>query len=499
MMRRIAAAAAVSVAVGAVIYGATRSPARPPRSSNAPVSTFRPFIQWGDSIGDKIAITPQAGVWSQRVHGPLHLRYSWLKCDMQGSNCSPLPGLHTQSIAPPQEPRIVTLRGVVTATNRFGSTSATTSDFRYDEAGFPIKYRKDLRPFFYSPAQLRDWYGLRPAQDGAGQTIVITAFWRAPELPAAVDHFSSHYGLPLVCGTAHAGPHCFKLADFTFGHPKYVAPGEDEDIEWAHAIAPRARIVVVRSRSLPQLLRQAGYEERAANAHVVSASWSSPRRWPALYGAVATACHARQVVCTFPSGDYGAPGDRPSNSPYVLAVGGSVFRSRGDGSPAAEARWPHSGYGATNEFLPRPIWQRNLAGCRGFKDKTTSGLVLHIRDPECDYRTVPDVAATADGVLEYQIPAKRHKTPGWFFGGGTSLSSPLWAGLIAVSDQELARRGQAPIGIDELHAVLDRGWVSGGLRDLGDRGWDKRNGWGSAKAGIVDVLAHAIERYRHEG
>jgi subtilisin family serine protease len=173
-----------------------------------------------------------------------------------------------------------------------------------------------------------------------------------------------------------------------------------------------------------------------------------------------------------------------------------VFRPQPDGSLAAEERWPLSGYGETRDTLPRPAWQRGLPACQAFKSKTTSGLVLRIRSPSCDFRSVPDVTATADGVLEYEIPAKQHRTPGWFLGGGTSLSSPLWAGLIALADQELERDGQAPMGIDELHDVLYRGWVSGGLEDIGDRGWDTRTGWGSPKAGIVDALARAIERYR---
>jgi hypothetical protein len=160
---------------------------------------------------------------------------------------------------------------VVTATNRFGSTTVTTSNFYYDEAGLPVEFRKDLRPFVNGPAQLRAWYGLGPGQDGAGQTIVITAFWRTRGLRTAVDRFSSKYGLPLVCGTAHAGGNCFKLRDLTFRRqPKYVVPGEDEDIEWAHAITSKARIVVLRARSIPALLYAAGRAWRTTSTCATS-------------------------------------------------------------------------------------------------------------------------------------------------------------------------------------------------------------------------------------
>jgi hypothetical protein len=495
MVRRVLALVAVTAAAVALFFTATSAPAPP--SPNAPRSLSLTFVQRAGRAGDELQISPQAGAWSQRARGgPLHFRFSWLECDLDGKRCSTAPGLKTRSIVPPQELRIVTLRAAITATNRFGSTTVRTSNFFYDEAGLPVKDKQDLRPFFYGPAQLRSRYALRADQDGAGETIVITARWRAPRLRAAVNRFSSHYGLPLVCGTAQAGRSCFELADHTLGHPRYVVPGEDEDIEWAHAIAPKARIVVVRAEPVTDLLRAVGREERLGDAHVVSASWAAPGRGAALYRPVAAACHVAHVVCSFPSGDSASPGDRPSNSPYVLAVGGSVFKPRPDGSLAAETRWPFSGYGGTRDTLRRPTWQRGLPACRALKTKTTSGFVLRIRSPSCDFRTVPDVSATAYGVLEYEIPAKRHRTPGWFVGGGTSLSSPLWAALIALADHELGRDGQAALGIDELHEVLYRGWVSGGLDDIGDRGWDTRTGWGSPKAGIVDALARAIERHR---
>lgn len=496
MVRRVLALTAVSAAAVALFYTATSAPGPP--SPNAPVSTERPFLQ--PAGGNEIQVDPQVGSWVQRVRGPLHLSYSWLECDLGGKRCSPLPGLNAKSIAPPQELRIVTLRGVVTATNRFGSTTATTRNLYYDEAGFPVKHRKGLRPPFYDPVQLRTWYGFRPEQDGAGQTILITAFWSTPGLRAAVDRFSSRYGLPLACGTAHAGRGCFRLADVTHGQPTVVTAAENEDIEWAHAIAPRARIVVLRAPTIPDLLHAVGHVARVEDAHVVSASWGSNLLGAGLernlYGPVAADCHLAHLVCTFPSGDSGHPGDGPSNSPYVLAVGGSVFRPRADGSLAAERHWPYGGFGPTVETQPRPAWQKGLPGCRAVNATTTSGVQLHLRDPTCDNRVVPDVTATADGVLDYEIPPNRHRNPGWFFGGGTSLSSPLWAALLAVADQELDRDGQPPIGIDELHGVLYRGWVSSGLDDIDKRGWDERTGWGSPKAGVVDTLTKAIERYR---
>lgn len=229
-------------------------------------------------------------------------------------------------------------------------------------------------------------------------------------------------------------------------------------------------------------------QQESDGAHVFSASWGyrgKPaarfERW--LFNAVARVCHASSVVCTFPSGDHGPPGDRPSNSPYVLAVGGTVFTPQPDGSVAAEEPWPFGGFGVTRFPEQRPNWQRLRCG-----------------RSSCVHRVVPDVSATAAGVGEYEIGlGKRdHHPAGWFLGGGTSLSSPLWAALIAIADQQLGLDGQPAIGIGELHAVLYRGWVSAGLDDMGHSGWSRRTGWGAPKAGIVDVLVKAIERYRKQ-
>jgi hypothetical protein len=491
MLRRISALAVVSVAVAALLFTARTAPSKP--SPNAPVNAFRPSLQPANDVGDEVQVTPQAGSWQQRVPGPLHLRYSWLECDLEGKRCSPLPDLRAKTIVPPQELRIVTLRGVVTATNRFGSTSATTRNVYYDMAGYPVEHRRDLHPLEYGPMQLRAWYGLRPDEDGAGQTIVVTTFWRTPKLVAAVNRFSAHYGLPLVCGTASAGRSCFDLAGHDLGPLSSAVPGEDEDIEWAHAIAPKAKILVLRAGLGTELLQGLRHAVRIHGAHVFSASWAYWHQVDAdferiLFRAVARACHGAHVVCTFPTGDRGAPGDRPSNSPYVLAVGGSAFRPLPDGSLAAEGYWSGGGFGVTANPQPTPPWQRDAPECRGEAV------------PACADRAVPDVSAAATGVLQYEIPAKGERwQAGWYHGGGTSLSSPLWAGLIALADQELARDGQGPIAIDELHRVLYRGWVSAGLDDFDGGGWSERTGLGAPKAGVVDVLTRAIERYRQEG
>jgi kumamolisin len=177
------------------------------------------------------------------------------------------------------------------------------------------------------------------------------------------------------------------------------------------------------------------------------------------------------------------PGEPPANSPFVLAVGGTEFKPRPDGATGQEIPWPSGGSGVTDIPLPRPSWQKHLhADC---------GLAKG--DFSCTKRAVPDVSATAAAV---PVVETTYAGPEWVYFSGTSLSTPLWAALIALTDQELRQSGQRPVGIDELHRVLYRGDVSGGLDDLPPHGWDWTTGLGSPKSGIVPALARAIERYR---
>lgn len=489
-MRRLSAIAVVGVALAVVLYTAaapaTRSGAAPiwpppPPVKGAPVSLDRPRLAFAGWARDQLAISPDLNQWASA--GSLSVRYFWLHCDLKGAHCHPIRQLAGRKVIPPQGRGLFTIRGAVTATNPNGSTTVASSNYYWDHAGIPLRFRGQPQ---YDPAQLRAWYGLRPEQNGAGQTIVIVDPRRTPGLRAQVAHFSTHYGLPVPCGTRLGGHGCFGFSVVQPGAARTYVEKHGEsalDTEWAHAVAPRARIVVVQGDSIIGVLEKISALPLESDAHVISSSFCDPCRGfdvlaEQTYGAVAATCDRVHVVCAFPSGDTAAPGDGPSNSPHVLAVGGSEFTFRRDGSIRGEARWPFGGFGVTQMPLPRPPWQSRLSCARAARP--------------CAHRVVPDVSATAAGTPVF-TPDEQFS---WSVLRGTSVSTPLWAGLIALADQELARDGQAPIGIDELHAVLYRGWLSAGLDDLGHAGWDRRTGWGSPKAGIVDVLAKAIERYR---
>ena len=132
------------------------------------------------------------------------------------------------------------------------------------------------------------------------------------------------------------------------------------------------------------------------------------------------------------TGDSGAaPGfapNYPSLSPNVVAVGGTTLNLDKTGKWQSETGWSDGG-GGISTFYSEPVFQQN--------DGFNSG----------GFRTVPDVSADADpntGVLVYD--PSDFGDGNFVIVGGTSLSSPLWAGLIAIADQGRVLNGLAPLG-----------------------------------------------------
>jgi Subtilase family len=491
-IRRLIVLAVAAAAGGVIAYVVLSRPSPPP--PKPPVSLSRPVLQVVGKAGDEMRVTSRSGSW--RSTDPIRVRYSWLECDLEGKRCSRVPGRGANVIVPPQEPTVVALRGVVTATTRGGSTSVTTRNFEYDMAGqvFAASALQSLRRHpQYGPDQLRAWYGLRSGQDGAGQTIVIPASGRQHGLRTAVDHFAAHYGLPRTCRASRSRD-CFQLVVSNAAQKPTQLSRSDEteaDVEWAHTIAPGAKIVVIQFEfdHVASLLDKVAALGRAGRASVVSDSWCAPCLGFHAFGRdvvfphITKACHLPHLVCVQASGDHGSPGATPSNSPYVLAVGGTTFKASPDDATRSEVPWRRSGLGDTDLPVPRPAWQRHVyGGC------SHAGGVF-----SCAKRAVPDVSATAANVPVYR-PTRTGFD--WSYFHGTSLSAPLWAGLIALTDQALHRDGRPPVGIDELHEVLYRGSVADGLDDIPPHGWDWATGLGSPKAGIVGALTRAIERYR---
>jgi subtilase family serine protease len=275
-------------------------------------------------------------------------------------------------------------------------------------------------PVGLSPATMKGVYSFSTSNTaGAGQTIAIVDAYDLPTAESDLNKFSSTFGLP-ACTTANG---CFKKVNQTGGssYPRYNAGWGLEialDIEWAHAIAPGAKILLVEAstNSFANLLKAEDYA--AAHADYVSNSWggsefSSESSFDSHF--------SRTGVSFFVSaGDAGLPAEFPSASPKVISVGGTTLHFSSSGTFTSETGWSGGG-GGCSLYETATSAQRKFSGYAQVK---CGGK-----------RATPDLSLDADpksGAAVYDSSRYQGQT-GWYQIGGTSLSSPMVAGRAAVS------------------------------------------------------------------
>jgi subtilase family serine protease len=282
-------------------------------------------------------------------------------------------------------------------------------------------------PTGLAPATIQSVYGFPTVGDssnwastsnaGHGKTIAIVDAYDDPTAENDLGVFSSQYGLP-DCTTANG---CFQKVDQT-GGSNY--PGTNSgwaleislDVQWAHAIAPGAKILLVEasSNSFTNLLAAEDYA--ASHAQYVSNSWGGSES----SGETSYDSHfAHSGVSFFVSaGDSGLPAEYPSASPNVISVGGTTLHFDSSGAFTSETGWSSGGGGCsayeTANAAQAAFAQYGQVSCSG-------------------YRATPDVSLDADpnsGVSVYDS-TKYQGQAGWFTVGGTSASSPMWAAASA--------------------------------------------------------------------
>jgi subtilase family serine protease len=254
---------------------------------------------------------------------------------------------------------------------------------------------------------------------GAGMTIAIVDAYDLPTAENDLNVFSSTFSLP-ACTTANG---CFKKVNQTGGtkYPRTNAGWGLEialDIEWAHAIAPGARILLVEasSNSFTNLLAAEDYARM--HASYVSNSWGgSEFSSEASYDS-----HFVQPNVAFfvAAGDAGLPAEYPSASPNVISVGGTTLVFNPNGTLASETGWSSGGGGCS-------LYETAAAAQSGFSGYAQVGCA--------GLRATPDVSLDADpnsGASVYDS-TRYNGQSGWWQVGGTSLSAPMWAGRAAVA------------------------------------------------------------------
>jgi subtilase family serine protease len=300
----------------------------------------------------------------------------------------------------------------------------------------------------FSPAQLRAAYGIDNISlggtvgDGSGQTIAIVDAYDNPGLVSTTQAgfstsdlaaFDSQYGLQ--------APPSFIKYNQTGGTTSLASPAptngtwgieQSLDVEWAHAIAPKANIILVEASddNWSNLMAAAAQAASLPGVSVVSMSFGNDE-WPgetASDSTFSTPANHNKVTFVAATGDGGYPGQYAAFSPNVVAVGGTTLSVSGG---RTETGWSGSGGGSSS-----------------YEKDTFQSITKRSRP-----RETPDVSFDADPHTGVGIfDSYDNSAAPWEQVGGTSLSTPCWAGLIAIADQ---LRVAAYPGLDTLDGATD--------------------------------------------
>lgn len=337
-------------------------------------------------------------------------------------------------------------------------------------------------PVGYSPAQVRQAYGFdriafddgSVRADGAGQTIAIVTAYDHPGIEDDLRAFSNTFGLPMP-------PRLTRVNQFGGTTlPRYDPQWALEtalDVQWAHAIAPGANLLLVHANSarLSDMLTAVDYARHQPGVVAVSMSWGTNefssqslfnRYFTTPAGHVDGAGLPGGVTFVAASGDSGKP-SWPAASANVVAVGGSRLDIQGAGNYVGEVAWRGSG-GGVSRFEARPDYQA------GVVDGQT--------------RALPDVSYGADPATGFAVYATLPGLgQGWFQVGGTSAGAPQWAGLVALAAQGRNLQGRAALagGPGLLYTLPDEAFfdITLGANDhAAGAGFDLVTGRGSPRA-----------------
>jgi subtilase family serine protease len=341
-----------------------------------------------------------------------------------------------------------------------------------------------------SPQQIASAYGINGitfsgvSGTGAGQTIAIVDAYGDPNMKTDLAAFDAKFGL--------TAPPTLTVDNLGVTTPDAGWALETAlDVEWAHAVAPQANIVVVEapSASLGSLLSAVRSAASLPNVGVVSMSWGSSEFYgesnlEGVFSAPAGHTNETFIAASGDSGAWSGP-SFPAISPNVLGVGGTTLATGSNNSYGSETGWTDStgGFsGYDNGFqvgLSAPSYQVAAQDAAGLND----GL-----------RTSPDVSFNADPNTGYAVydSVPYNESSGWYDVGGTSAAAPAWAGLVAITDQGLTAAGKSTLTTTQLATELYslpssdfHDITAGSNGDSAGTGYDLVTGLGSPKANLL--------------
>jgi subtilase family serine protease len=312
----------------------------------------------------------------------------------------------------------------------------------------------------YTPQQLKSAYRIPTTLDGRGQTVAIIDAYASPTILQDVNTWSTRRGLPTMSPSQLVqvvAPGTYRRPQNPSQDPQGWYGEETLDVEAVHGMAPAAKIVYVGAPNNYQDLDAAMnhvVDRHLADIVTNSYGWNGEFLPPGFikpFNDTLIQAAAEGIGVYFSSGDSGdetstlgvASTDFPASSPWVTAVGGTSLGVGADGSRVLDTGWGTSDYSCDTQTLActRAGWLYGSGGgvSRVFAEpsyQADAGLRLAGRG-------VPDVAAVGDPQTGYLVGQTQTFPDGAYYDefrlGGTSLSSPLFAGIIALAQQQAGR------------------------------------------------------------
>ena len=299
---------------------------------------------------------------------------------------------------------------VVSISVPFTSPTFIRADYRFGDfqgrSPIHIKGQISTTPQGVTPAQIKKFYNL-PSTGGHG-TIAIIDVGQNATVESDLAVFDKQFNLP-ACTTANK---CFEkhIMDTTEKDQGWSLETA-MDVEWAHAIAPGAKILLVEAKTASgaNLMNAVDYARNRSDVVAISMSWGGDEfsdeatldsHFTSKYGALFFAS----------SGDEGTGPEWPASSPNVIGVGGTHLNITKTGSLSSETAWAGSG-GGISKYETAPAFQisYNLSRAKG-------------------KRSIPDVSYNADPDSGFSV-YRGGGRPGWQVVGGTSAGAPQWAAI----------------------------------------------------------------------
>jgi hypothetical protein len=349
-----------------------------------------------------------------------------------------------------------------------------------------------------TPAQIEHAYGFDLIQfaggikgDGSGQTIAIVDELDDPNIASDLHAFDLQFGI-----AEHSG--FFTKVEIGSPGPSGNTGDAIEtsmDVEWVHALAPGANIVLVEAANDAQIVPAMGAAASISGVSVVSLSFGAPESdaqssslgWYPAFETIGAQHPGVTFVVSSGDEHNGEIVDYPSTSTWALSVGATAFYGTSlpvvdpAGDYVHEEVWnsgrDNASAGGPSTLIAAPSWQAAITGSQ--------------------YRVTPDVSFHGYGSC-YVYDSYDYPSDPWSENGGTSVAAPSWAALITIANQGAHISGASNLGhaaIPALYATYQNSdWYAMAFHDVvaGDNnyyyattGYDWATGLGTPHADAI--------------